>query len=85
MLKFLIILFLVSYVVFRLGGFIFKLFSSGISNSQRQGNFNSQSHQQHSKRKAPGSNLHIDHVPQGKKGQNKNYNDGEYVDYEELK
>lgn len=83
MLKFLLIIFLVGYVVFKVGGFIFKLFLSGLSNGQRQGNFNSQSQQP--KRKAPGSDLNIDHVPTDPKSQGKSPGDGEYVDYEEIK
>ncbi len=85
MLKFLLITFLVGYVVLRVGGFIFKLFLSGLGNGQRQGNFNSQSRQQQPKRKAPGSNLNIDHVPADNKNQGKSSRDGEYVDYEEIK
>ena len=84
MLKFLLIIFLVGYVVFRIGGFIFKIFLSGLSNGQRQGNFSSQSQRQ-PKRKAPGSNLNIDHVPQFKDDNKKNPEAGDYVDYEEVK
>jgi len=83
MLKFLLIIFLVGYVVFRLGGFIMKILYSGFD-QQRQGNFNSQSQQKAYKKKAPGSNLNIDHVPNEKRD-GKNYDDGEYVDYEEVK
>ncbi len=85
MLKFLLIIFLVGYVLLRVGGFIFKLFLSGLGNGQRQGNFNSQTHRQQPKKKAPGSNLNIEHVPQDKKSPDKSFNDGEYVDYEEVK
>ena len=84
MLKFLIILFLVGYVVMRMGGFIFKLLFSGL-NHQRQGNFNSQSYNRGAqKQKAPGSNLNIDHIPNNKNS-GKKYDDGEYVDFEEVK
>jgi len=84
MLKFLLILFLVGYVIFKIGGFFFKLFLTGLSNGQRHGNFNPQSHQQ-AKRRAPGSNLNIDHVPQGERGNKKGPQAGDYVDYEEVK
>lgn len=83
MLKFLIILFLVGYVIFRMGGFIMRMLFSGL-NQQRQGNFNSQSYRQPNKKKAPGSNLNIDHIPNNEK-EGKKYDDGEYVDFEEVK
>ena len=82
MLKFLLILFLVGYVVFRTGGVIFRLLFSGL-NQSRPGNFNSQSYQRE-KKKAPGSNLNIDHIPKNKQ-RRKGDDSGEYVDFEEVK
>ncbi|MDA0194081.1 MAG: DUF4834 family protein [Bacteroidetes bacterium] len=81
MFKFLLILFLISYIVYKVGGFIFKVLYSGFSEAQRQGNFNSQHKAQ--KRKAPGSNLDIEHIPDKNKKDQK-FKDGDYVDYEEV-
>jgi len=78
-------MFLVGYIVFRVGGFIFRLFLSGLGNSQRQGNFNSRTYKDQPKKRAPGSNLNIDHVPNDQRGRGKKYDGGEYVDYEDVK
>lgn len=78
MLKFLLILFLISYIVYKVGGFIFKVLHSGFSGAQRQGNFNKQP-----KHKVPGSNLDIERMPDKNKKQGQNIG-GEYVDYEEV-
>jgi hypothetical protein len=78
MFKFLLIVFFISYVIYKVGGFLFKILFIGAANAQQQ------KRQQYAtpKRKAPRSNLHIDHVPsKGDKG----YSGGDYVDYEEVK
>ncbi|MEQ9424351.1 MAG: DUF4834 family protein [Cyclobacteriaceae bacterium] len=83
MLKVLLIIFLVGYVLLRAGGFLFKVLFSALGNQQQSGNFNSQSYNQSSKKRAPGSNLNIDHVPENRQGK-KSPDSGEYVDYEEV-
>jgi len=82
MFKLLLILFLISYIVYKVGGFIFKVLFSGFSEAQRQGNFNSQ-RKQTQKRKAPDSNLDIEHIPEKNK-KDPNLKDGDYIDYEEV-
>lgn len=71
MLKFLLIIFLISYVVFRLGGFFFKILSLGTQRNSPE------------PKRPPGSNVEIDFVPRKDKNR-KGFNGGEYVDYEEV-
>ena len=75
MIKFLLILFLICYALYRVGGFLFKIMSIGASQAQQQ-------KQQSTRRKAPQSNLNIDHMP---KKHAKGYEGGDYVDFEEVK
>jgi hypothetical protein len=84
MFKFLLILSLLSYIVYKVGGFIFKVLFSGFSEAQRQGNVNPRAQKQAQKRKAPGSNLDIEHIPNRNKNQDQSIGGGEYVDYEEV-
>lgn len=84
MFKFLLILALFCYLIYRVGGFLFRMFFIGAQQSQQrnqyQGNYsNSQS------RKAPDSNLNIDHIPHKDKKDPKDFKGGEYVDFEEVK
>lgn len=84
MLKFLLILALILYVIYRVGGFFFRvLFAKTIYEQARA----SQQRQQQARysRPAPNGNVKIDYVPdkqQGKKGDNRA---GEYIDFEEVK
>ncbi len=74
MLKFLLIVFLLSYAIYRVGGFLFKILTLGGG---------AQSPQRKATRKRPdGGNVNIDYVP-GKKDR-KPYKGGDYVDFEEL-
>ncbi len=76
MIKILTIFFIVSYVIYKIGGFFMKgLF---MSSTQRQ----APPHAHQKSRKVPDSDLNIDYVP--KKGSKKDFDGGEYVDYEEL-
>lgn len=79
MFKFLLIVFLICYALYRVGGFLFKIFFLGAANAQQQ----RRAQQSAPKKKAPKSNLNIDHVP-GRTGE-KGYSGGEYVDFEEVK
>ncbi|MFY0689815.1 MAG: DUF4834 family protein [Cyclobacteriaceae bacterium] len=84
MLKFLLILFVLGWLIYKVFGFLFKIFFIGASAAQHQKR-TQQSRQSHA-RKAPDSNLNIDYVPgsEKKKG-DKGFDGGDYVDYEELK
>lgn len=88
MLKFLIILVLIIYLLYRVGGFLFRLFFLNASEyqQQQQQQRRTGSYDHHSdKRKAPDSNLNIDYVPRDSKGKKiDGYKGGEYVDYEEV-
>lgn len=86
MLKFLIILALIIYIFYKVGGFLFRVFFLGASEYEQQ-----KRHQQRYRnqepphRRAPDSNLNIDYVPREKRKKNEEgYNGGEYVDYEEV-
>lgn len=81
MAKILIILILVIYVFYKVAGFLFKLVFGSLRNDP--GQFRSQNRQY--TRKAPGSNLNIDKVPQDKPNKKSGYKGGEYVDFEEVK
>jgi len=78
MLKFLVILFIVSYVTFKLGGFLMKALNAAAGRDPGQQNFNNRT------KKGTDGNVNIDYVPNEKKGGN-DYKGGEYVDYEEVK
>ena len=77
MLKFIFILSLAFYVVFKLVGWLFRALSHNMGGLDGKG--------ARPYRKTPrGSNVKIDFIPQkGKK--RKKYKGGEYVDYEEVK
>ena len=74
MLKFLLIIFVFLYVVFRLGGYIVRIL---------MGNSSSTGNGQTFQRKPRDGNVTINQDPQDKKDQ-KGYQGGEYVDYEEV-
>ena len=75
MFKFLLIIFLVGYGLYRVGGFLFKILSLGGSSFEK--------HTRTTPKRPPGSNVDVDFVP-GKTGK-KDFKGGEYVDFEELK
>lgn len=85
-LKTLLILFLIWFVVFRFFGLLLKPFFSVITNSRnfdqtrRTYTYDSRN-TDNSQREGE---LKIDRVPKKGKKQNKDFNGGEYVDYEEL-
>ena len=81
MLKILIILILIGYVFFRVTSFVFSALFGGINRAQQ---FGRNSAPFTRTRKAPNSNVNIDNVP-NTSNQNKGYEGGEYVDYEEVK
>ena len=82
MLKFLIIIFLVGYVLYKAGSVIFRVLSGNLNNGQySRGNFQGQGNRPPHNRKG---DINIDYVPDDKKNK-KDFDGGEYVDYEELK
>jgi hypothetical protein len=86
MFKVLLIIFLIGYIFFKVGGFLFRVLLGGLgaraaSNQSRQ---NYSQNTQQKKKTADGIN--IEFVPEDKnKRSAKNFKGGEYVDYEELK
>jgi len=78
MLKILAIVFVVSYLTYKVGGFLLRALSVALGQDPAQRNFRGKS------KKSKDGNVNIDHVPKDKKGGNKGYKGGEYVDYEEL-
>ena len=81
MLKILIILVLIIYVFYKTAGFLFRLVFGSLR--QDPGRFQGE-HKSYAKR-APGSNLNIDKVPDKNARRGGSYEGGEYVDYEEVK
>ena len=78
MLKFLIIIVLTSYILFKLLGYVFRFFLIGSTQNQQRSEFTNQQ-----RKRAPNSNLNIDYMPDN--GKEKQNPEGDYVDYEELK
>ena len=77
MLKFLVILFIVGYVTYKLGGFLMNTLYSIMGQEPPQRNFNQKS----SKKKK--GDVNIDYVPNSKKNKS-DFRGGEYVDYEDV-
>lgn len=81
MLKFFLITFLVFYLLFRFGGFLFRLLF-GISNTRSQ--TYSEGHTR-SRTGNPKDDINIDYIPKDKKDSSGKYRGGDYIDYEEVK
>jgi len=82
MLKFLIITFLIGYLIFKLIGAAFKFVLRGnVSSGQSRGHQT----QNYSGKKPSDGNVNIDYVPKKGKKNKKDFNGGEYVDFEEIK
>lgn len=84
MIKFLLILFLVFYLLWKVGGFLFRNILVKSFIKHQQGNFQ-QSQQQKQYRKPPNSNVNVEFIPPENKVKGKTFKGGEYVDYEEIK
>jgi hypothetical protein len=88
MLKFLLILGLIIYLMYKVGSFLFRLFILGATGQQshRQQQGYQGSNQTRTKRRATKEGVVIDFMPGDKQKQaDKKFRGGEYVDYEELK
>lgn len=84
MLKFLLITFLIAYLLFKIGGYLFRIFFWSLGGKMQNGQFNN--NRETSNMRPPNSNVDIDYVPQnGKKTKEKEFKGGEYVDFEEVK
>jgi hypothetical protein len=80
MFKFLLILFLIGYLFFKIGGFLFRLFLGRTAKATQE-----RQYKQNNKGRTTKEGLNIDHVPNQKgKRTGGNFKGGEYVDYEEL-
>lgn len=81
MLKFILILFLFFYLLYRVGGFFFRMFINNAIHQQRyqQGNDRRQA------QKPPNSNVEVAFDPKTGEKKNKNFDGGQYVDFEEIK
>lgn len=87
MLKFLLILFLIGYIFFKLSGFLFRtIFFKAYQQQQAQRAAGQRSQTQGYARRPADGNVQIDHVPQAdRKAKSKSeFNGGDYVDYEEV-
>lgn len=78
MIRFLLIVFLISYVLYKVGGFFFKILTLGGS-AQRQ-----RTRQNQPPKRPPGTNLNVDYAPGEKKTNKADFKGGEYVDFEEV-
>ena len=83
-LKVILILFIVYFLVFRFFGMLIRPFLSFLFTDQNR-KYNSGDFFQNDRSNTPEGELRIEHVPQKKKKRNKNFDGGEYVDYEEVK
>jgi hypothetical protein len=80
MFKFLIILFLIGYLFFKIGGFLFRLFLGRTAKAAQE-----RQYQQNNKGRKTKDGIHIDHIPNQKgKRTGGNFKGGEYVDYEDV-
>lgn len=77
MFKFLLIVFLISYVIYKVGGFFFKILTLGGMSQRQQRN--------QPPKRPPGTNLNVDHAPGQQKSDKSDFKGGEYVDFEEVK
>ena len=76
MIKFFLILSFALYLIYRIGGLLFKILFIGFTQSKRSSY--SRGRRKHS---VPDSNVDIQNIP--KKA--KDFKGGEYIDYEEIK
>lgn len=77
MIKFLLIVFFISYILYKVGGFFFKILTLGGSAQRPQRN--------QPPKRPPGTNLNVDYAPGKKKKGGGDFKGGEYVDFEEVK
>lgn len=78
LLKFLLIIGIISFLAFRVIGLFFRLLSGSPSNPKPQ------DHTYHNYRGPKDGNINVDYVPGKQKKPSKEFKGGEYVDYEEI-
>lgn len=86
MIKFLIITFIICYILFKVGGYLFKVLFWSLGNKQRQ-TFNN-GHNRRSYQSKREGDINIEYIPKNKNGQapkTKEFKGGEYVEYEDVK
>ena len=76
MIKFLFIIGFTLYLVYKIGGLLFKILFMGLTQSKRSKY--SRGWRKHS---VPDSNVNIQHIPK----KSKDFKGGDYIDYEEIK
>jgi len=81
MFKAFILIFVVLWVIVKLGGFIVRTFFSGLVNQSRP----QQSNRQQQKKQPSDGNVSIEYAPKNKRdAKDKDFRGGDYVDYEEV-
>lgn len=87
MLKFLLITILIFYLIYKVGGFFFRmLFANAYQQHQRQQRYQQNGYTQKQAKTPPNSNVRVEYVPdQEDRKEKKDFNGGQYVDYEEVK
>ena len=76
MIKFLLIISFIVYLVYKVGGFIFKMLFIGATQSKKSSSAGAKH-----KYSVPDSNVDIEHLPKKPEG----FKGGDYIDYEEVK
>lgn len=80
MFKTLFTIFLIGYLIYKLGSFLFRLFLGRTYKAAQE-----RQYKQNNKGRTTKDGINIDHVPNQKgKRTGGNFKGGEYVDYEEL-
>ena len=83
-LKFLFIFFIVMYLLFKVGGFLARMFLGNMVKQNR--NHTYRRTQQTQRRQPTDGNVSIDYDPKkDQKSQNRGFKGGDYIDYEEVK
>ena len=86
MFKVLLITFLIGYIFFKVGGFLFRIFLGRLGAKYASQNGRQQYTNQSQQKKKTADGINIEFVPEDKnKRSASNFKGGEYVDYEELK
>lgn len=81
--KVIIISLILFFIVFKLINFAFRLLGVGKVQNQQQ---RYQRHARPSSQRPADGNVNVDYIPNDKKAHhNRNFNGGEYVDYEDVK
>jgi hypothetical protein len=80
--KFIIIMFLVGFILYKTLGFIFSLLGGGQAAGKTRGY--TQQHYHKPPPPPPNGNVHVDYVPDKERKDEGKFKGGEYVDFEEV-